>query len=103
MSSIIAFGKGTCQFDNPMPEPNANWPLNWDDYEAGRSHRNGSEGSLGSHVQFDEAASTRHHILHPDEHQGQSPGAEETLRRRRYDIASTAAQNDGELSFKCPC
>ena len=77
-----------------MPESSANWPLNWEDYEAGRSQRHGSESSLGSHVQFDEAASNRHRVPHPDEHRGQSPRASETLRHRRYGIAMINLQQE---------
>ncbi|KAL2055154.1 hypothetical protein ABVK25_004492 [Lepraria finkii] len=40
-----------------MPSPPSKKPMNWEDYEYGRSSRHGSETSLGSHVQFDATAS----------------------------------------------
>lgn len=33
-----------------MPNSSSKQPFNWDDYEYGRSPRQGSEASLGSHV-----------------------------------------------------
>lgn len=41
-----------------MPGPKAKNPFNWEDYERGRSSSVGSEGSLGSHVQFDAPSPT---------------------------------------------
>jgi len=39
-----------------MPKSASKQPLNWEDYEYGRSPRQGSDASLSSHVQFDESS-----------------------------------------------
>ena len=61
-------------------------PMNWEDYEYGRSPRQGSTGSLGSHVQFD-APPTPTGVsdrLQVPRSSGDGENAGETLRRRRF-------------------
>ena len=69
-----------------MPGPKAKSPFNWEDYERGRSSSVGSEGSLGSHVQFDapslSATSGRLNIPQRNDGDRDSDGA--YLRHRRY-------------------
>lgn len=66
-----------------MPGASAQWPINWDQYEQGRSSpRQGSVGSSGSRVQFDESTTTGRAVAaRADEEIGESSGA--TLRPRR--------------------
>lgn len=69
-----------------MPGPKSKNPFNWEDYEHGRSSSVGSEGSLGSHVQFDApsptATSGRLNIPHRNGGDRESDG--DYLRHRRY-------------------
>lgn len=74
-----------------MLKPNSKQPLNWEDYEYGRSPRNGSNASLDSHVQFDEpspsATSGRLNLPHRDSGGSPSHGDLHDLRPRRYDTS----------------
>ena len=71
-----------------MPSPPSKKPMNWEDYEYGRSSRHGSETSLGSHVQFDAPASppTSGHLNIPprDSSNAVEHGDLHDLRHRRY-------------------
>jgi len=65
--------------------------MNWDDYEYGRSPRQGSIGSLGSHVQFEAPytppTSDCHHVPRPNGGDGDGE-ANEVLRHRRFVLHS---------------
>lgn len=69
-----------------MPGPKAKNPFNWEDYERGRSSSVGSEGSLGSRVQFDAPSPTptsgRLNISQRNGGDRESDG--DYVRRRRY-------------------
>ena len=69
-----------------MPGPKAKNPLNWEDYERGRSSSVGSEGSLGSHVQFDtpSLSATSGRLNIPQRHDGDRESDGAYLRHRRY-------------------
>lgn len=72
-----------------MSTPTARKPINWEDYEYGRSsRRDGSVGSSGSRVRFD--ASPPQGALPSDRHRQNggngtngNDGSEHSLRRRR--------------------
>ncbi|CAD6576721.1 MAG: hypothetical protein ASARMPRED_007844 [Alectoria sarmentosa] len=72
-----------------MPNSKAKNPVNWEDYEHGRSSSVGSEGSLGSRVQFDApsptATSGRFNIPQRDGGDRESDGG--YLRHRRSSIS----------------
>ena len=76
-----------------MPGPKAKNPFNWEDYERGRSSSVASEGSLGSHVQFDApsptATSGRLNIPHRNAGDRDSDGA--NLRHRRYALVTPSS------------
>ena len=73
-----------------MSTPTAGKPINWEDYEYGRSsRRQGSVGSNGSHVRFD--ASPPQGALPSDRHRQNggtgtdgNDGSEHALRHRRW-------------------
>lgn len=69
-----------------MPGPKAKNPFNWEDYERGRSSSVGSEGSLGSHVQFDAPSPTSPsgRLNIPQRHDGDHESDGAHLRHRRY-------------------
>ena len=69
-----------------MPGPKAKSPFNWEDYERGRSSSVGSEGSLGSHVQFDapSLSATSGRLNIPQRHDGDRDSDGAQLRHRRY-------------------
>ena len=67
-----------------MPDATVKGPT-WEDYEYGRSPRQGSTGSLGSHVQFDaQSPPPGSDRLNLGRQNGDREGASEVLRRRRY-------------------
>ncbi|KAK4695641.1 hypothetical protein P7C71_g2144, partial [Lecanoromycetidae sp. Uapishka_2] len=76
-----------------MPNPTSKKPLNWEDYEHGRSSRHGSDASLGSHVHFDEpspsATSDRLNIprRNDDGSSGPEQGDLHNLHRRRSSMS----------------
>ena len=69
-----------------MPGPKAKSPFNWEDYERGRSSSVGSEGSLGSHVQFDapSLSATAGRLNIPQRHDSDRESDGAHLRHRRY-------------------
>lgn len=88
-----------------MPGPKGKSPFNWEDYEHGRSSSVGSEGSLGSHVQFDApsptATSGRLSIPQRSAGDGESDG--KYLRHRRSSLSvriNTLAQVGGVNSLE---
>lgn len=68
-----------------MPGPKSKNPFNWEDYEQGRSSSVGSEGSLGSHVQFDAPSptATSGRLNIPQRNGGDREDGDH-LRHRRY-------------------
>ena len=69
-----------------MPGPKAKNPLYWEDYEHGRSSSVTSEGSLGSHVQFDAPSptATSGRLNIPQRNGGDAGSDGDYLRHRRY-------------------
>ena len=69
-----------------MPDPKAKRPFNWEDYHRGRSSSVASEGSLGSHVQFDAPSptATSGRLNIPQRNGGDHESDGEHLRHRRY-------------------
>lgn len=69
-----------------MPGSKAKTPLSWEDYERGRSSSIASEGSLGSHVQFDtpSPSGTFGRLNTPQRHDGDHESDGAYLRHRRY-------------------
>ena len=69
-----------------MPDPKAKNPLNWEDYEHGRSSSVGSEASLISHVQFDAPSptATSGRLNIPQRNGGDRESDGVYLRHRRY-------------------
>ncbi|KAL6719636.1 hypothetical protein ACLMJK_001557 [Lecanora helva] len=77
-----------------MPDSNSKKPLNWEDYEYGRSPRNASDVSLGGgsgHVQFDgpspSATSGRLNVPRTDGSNAHSPSGSHDLRSRRSSLS----------------
>ena len=81
-----------------MPSPKAKNPFNWEDYERGRSSSVASEGSFGSHVQFDApsptATSGRLNIPQRNDGDRESDGAYLRHRRYAYDASSPNVKYD---------
>lgn len=69
-----------------MPGSKAKTPFNWEDYERGRSSSIASEGSLGSHVQFDapSPSGTLGRLNIPQRNDGDHESDGAHLRHRRY-------------------
>lgn len=76
-----------------MPGSKAKSPFNWEDYERGRSSSVASEGSLGSHVQFDapSLSATSGRLNIPQGHDGDRESDGAHLRHRRYAHCASSA------------
>ncbi|KAL9125774.1 MAG: hypothetical protein Q9217_005077 [Psora testacea] len=87
-----------------MPDLTPKRPINWEDYEYGRSPRQGSTGSLGSHVQF-EASSLVPGLDHSKipRRDSDSENASEVLRLQRSSLSmriNSLAQAGGPNSIE---
>ncbi|MDI1492429.1 MAG: hypothetical protein OHK93_003643 [Ramalina farinacea] len=72
-----------------MTSPRPKKAFAWEDYERGRSPRQGSSGSFGSHVQFDDVATppgASDRLAVPRNHDD-GDDAEETLKHRRSSLS----------------